>query len=222
MTDFGADVSFKKAAEKIKEHYGIEVSVSAVESITERHAEHMRENVDWIQMPNKSVAAPDQIIAETDGSMIPIVSMNHDIAGDKRKTRKSEWCEARLALARPKGSRSPIYGALIGSVDEAGKQLADVVKAVGRGKDSHVHGVGDGAPWIAEQFDKQFGSDGNYLIDFCHLSDYLHEASLCCEPTNSAEWFHAQQTLMKENKTNIVVNNLAHHINEDAQKVDLF
>jgi hypothetical protein len=218
MTDFGADTSFGGAAKKFKEHYGFEVPISAVASITESHAERMRENIDSMQTPNKLFASPDHIVAETDGSMIPTVFMNKDIEGDKRKTRKTEWCEARLALARSKGSRTPIYGAMIGSVDEAGKQLADVVDAVGRSNKTRIHGVGDGATWIADQFDKQFGSDGNYLIDFYHLSDYLHEASLCCEPTNSIEWLHAQQTLMKENKTDIVLKKLENHINDSEQK----
>ena len=134
MTDFGADSSFASATEKIKEHYGVEVPVSAVVSITENHAERMLKSIDFIQADDNSFRAPDQIIAETDGSMIPIISINNDIKSDKRKTRKTEWCEARLALARARGSRTPVFSALIGSVDEAGKQLAAVVDAVGRGK----------------------------------------------------------------------------------------
>jgi len=38
MTDFGADDSFEKATEKMKEHYGIVVPVSAMRTITEKHA----------------------------------------------------------------------------------------------------------------------------------------------------------------------------------------
>lgn len=218
MTDFGADSSFASATEKIKEHYGVEVPVSAVVSITENHAERMLKSIDFIQADDNSFRAPDQIIAETDGSMIPIISINNDIKSDKRKTRKTEWCEARLALARAKGSRTPVFSALIGSVDEAGKQLAAVVDAVGRGKKTHVHGVGDGALWIADQFDKQFGSDGDYTIDFWHMSEYLHKASLCCDPTNSTEWLHARQALMKENKTDAVLKDLKSHIDDSTNK----
>ena len=39
MTDFGADESFSEATKKISEHYGIDVSMSATQRITERHAE---------------------------------------------------------------------------------------------------------------------------------------------------------------------------------------
>ena len=38
MTDFGADEAFAGAATKLKEHYGIEVPVSAVRGFTEAHA----------------------------------------------------------------------------------------------------------------------------------------------------------------------------------------
>jgi hypothetical protein len=34
MTDFGADESFEKAVGKLKEHYGVEVPVSAVGEVT--------------------------------------------------------------------------------------------------------------------------------------------------------------------------------------------
>jgi hypothetical protein len=37
IVDFGADTSFGQAAEKFKEHYGINVSESAVQRNTPRH-----------------------------------------------------------------------------------------------------------------------------------------------------------------------------------------
>jgi hypothetical protein len=38
ITDFGADVSFNEVVEKLKEHYGIIIPVSAVRIITKKHA----------------------------------------------------------------------------------------------------------------------------------------------------------------------------------------
>ncbi len=35
-----------------------------------------------------------------------------------------------------------------------------------------VHGVGDGAPWIARQIKENFGTQGSYLVDFFHVCDY--------------------------------------------------
>lgn len=217
MTDFGAETSFASASAKIKEHYGIEIPISSVGSITANHASIMRKSIDSMNVSNKAFSSAEHIIAETDGSMVPIVLINRDVDGDKRKTRKTEWCEARLALAREKGSHTSIYSALIGSVDEAGKQLSYVVKSIGRNDNTKIHGVGDGALWIADQFDKQFGIDGSFLIDFFHLSDYLHKASLCCDPTNSTKWLYAMQALMKENKTDIVLKKIEEHIYDQKQ-----
>jgi hypothetical protein len=50
MTDFGADGAFVGAAARLKEHYGIEVPMSAIRWITEEHGEAMRaqeKHADW-------------------------------------------------------------------------------------------------------------------------------------------------------------------------------
>jgi len=39
ITDFGADISFRRIPDKLKEHYGITVPESSAQKITERHAE---------------------------------------------------------------------------------------------------------------------------------------------------------------------------------------
>ncbi len=43
MTDFGADESFGKAVQKMKEHYGVTVPESAMSNITQKHAKNIRE-----------------------------------------------------------------------------------------------------------------------------------------------------------------------------------
>lgn len=42
ITDFGADVPFGKVNEKLNEHYGIEISKSAIRSMTLYHASQMK------------------------------------------------------------------------------------------------------------------------------------------------------------------------------------
>jgi len=42
--DFGADESFCRACEKMREHYGIEIAESSIMWIAEGHAENMKEN----------------------------------------------------------------------------------------------------------------------------------------------------------------------------------
>ena len=51
-----------------------------------------------------------------------------------------------------------------------------------------LHGVGDGAPWIAEQVEAQFGAQGHYLVDFYHVCEYLAAAAPACGPSDSAGW----------------------------------
>jgi hypothetical protein len=127
MTDFGADDAFAGAAVKLKEHYGIEVPVSAIRWFTEEHGAAMRaqekQKSDWSDRAGVPV-----LITEMDGSMLPVVEVAEPVAGearvDRRKTRQVGWKEARLALAHEPGSVTPIFGATLGSVKEAGERLS--------------------------------------------------------------------------------------------------
>ncbi len=126
---------------------------------------------------------PKYIIAEADGSMAPIVHIDKNRT-DRRKKKKVAWHETRLSLAYAYGAIQPFYDATLGSTEAAGKQLGACVKAVGRDKKSRIHCVGDGAPWIAEQVERAFGSSGTYLIDFYHFI-----RSLTISPLLSSYWF---------------------------------
>src|SRR5437667_5627634 len=130
MTDFGAENAFAGAAAKLKEHYGIEVPVSAVRVVTEEHGAAMlaqeKQKSDWPE--SGGVAGAPVLIAEIDGSMLPVVETAEPGGGeapqDRRKTRQVSWKEARLALAHAPGSVTPIFGATLGSAEEAGARLA--------------------------------------------------------------------------------------------------
>ncbi|HID99682.1 MAG TPA: hypothetical protein EYP59_05255 [Thiotrichaceae bacterium] len=37
------------------------------------------------------------------------------------------------------------------------------------GKQSHLHVIGDGAPWYASQVDDKLGLQGSYLVDFLSM-----------------------------------------------------
>lgn len=50
---------------------------------------------------------------------------------------------------------------------EWGKRLA---VAAGFNKRSWMHGLGDGAPWISDQMELQFGTQCRYHVDFYHVS----------------------------------------------------
>ena len=169
MVDFGADVSFGRIPEKLKEHYGIEVPVSSARMITYHHAGEIQRAAEvTTQVPERK--GVEQLIVEMDGSLIPIVEREQSeetgAAIDHRKHKRVKWEEARLAMAHIAGSATPRFGATLGTVDEAGEQLLRCAIAVGAGTETKIHAVGDGAPWIAEQVERQFGAQATYVIDF--------------------------------------------------------
>jgi hypothetical protein len=210
ITDFGAEKSFAKAARQFKEHYGVEVPAGAIRVITEGHGERMLRNAQPLAGASKADEV-EQLIAETDGSMIPRVQIEENAVGDRRKTRQVSWKEARLSLVYAAGSVQPMFAVTTGSPEQAGAQLAACAKRAGLGAHTRVHGVGDGAPWIAEQMEEAFGAQGGYLIDFYHLCDYLGAASKRCAAEPKA-WFDSQKARMKAGATWQVLKELLAHI----------
>jgi hypothetical protein len=203
MTDLGADEAFAKAATKLREHYGIEVPVSAVRGFTEEHGAAMlvqeKRKSDWPERAGVPV-----LISEMDGSMLPVVETaergGRAVAIDRRKTRQVGWKEARLALAHPPGSVTPIFGATLGSVEEAGERLAVCALEAGGGSQTKIHGVGDGAVWITEQMEAQFGTQAQYLVDFYHLCDYLAAAGEVIAGNDKPAWMEEKKDCLKENR----------------------
>jgi Uncharacterised protein family (UPF0236) len=211
MTDFGADESFSEASKKMKEHYGLDVSTTAIQRITERHAElvHSEEELAHQERMAQQKQTADTIVSEMDGSMLPIVEIilpadKTTSEVDLRKYRKLQYQEARLALSHQKDSVTPVYAATMGDVNEAGKQLRFSAEAVGFGSKTKLHGVGDGAVWIASQFEEQFGAQSTYLIDFYHLCEYLSEASKSI-PTDNKLWLEQQKAFLKNSQSEQVL-----------------
>jgi hypothetical protein len=178
VTGFGSDVPFAQVADKLVEHYGVLLGESTIRRVTLSHAKqnHARSHGAPQGLP-KAVSAPSVFVVETEGTMIPTVRSEPD-AVDKRKGKSVQWNEAKISLAHVKGSKELVYaGTLQGDVDEVGKQRRKCAKRAGFGAGHRAHGVGDGAPWIAKQMKKRFGSQGSYLVDFYHVCEYLSAAA---------------------------------------------
>jgi hypothetical protein len=210
MTDFGADESFGEAAKKIKEHYGIEVPISATRTVTQAHGEAMLREEPESELGKQGARL---VIGGMDGSMVPIVSIKTDekgreIKGDKRKHRELSWKEARLCVARDPRSVSGHYRATMGDVDQAGLQLVGCVAEAGGGKPTKLHCVADGAPWIVAQVEERFAGQANFLVDFYHVSEYLAAASELLGEGKKAFWFKQQQRRLKANQTSEVIKEL--------------
>lgn len=213
ITDFGADHAFGQVPKKLYEHYGIEVPVSSVRNITEFHAEQIEQQKEMASLPTSPGCL--QQIAEIDGCMLPIVTIGEE-EGDKRKQRTLHWLEARLAIVHEQGSVTPKFDATFqGSVDDAGQSLLNSAVAAGFGTQTHVHGVGDGAPWINRQIKQKFGERSSFLIDFYHVCEYLAEAAKTCAPESPKAWMETQKKLLKNNEHAIVIENLTPYLEND-------
>lgn len=131
-----------------------------------------------------------------DGCMVPVVDIDK-AQDDQRKGKTLFWKELKLCLAHPASANEPVFGGTLGGIEMAGKQLHHCAIETGFGQQTQLHAVGDGAKWIADQVEEQFGAKGNYLIDFFHLCDYLSEAT----PKNEespVKWLEEQKTLLKK------------------------
>jgi len=216
ICDFSAETAFGHVQEKIMEHHGVKIANGAAYRFTIDHAKKISEKK-LSSFLNSDLPAPKEpIIAQSDGSMIPILEHEEtpdDTTEDRRKAKRIlKWKEARLSLACTKDLENIYFAATTGSPEEAGKQLKICVQGVGGNDHSRIHGVGDGAPWIANQFEEQFGSNGNYLIDFMHLSGYLSAASEAHPTEKKAQWLEEQKAAMKENQSEQVLARLKPYI----------
>jgi len=214
MVDFGADLSFARAAEKVKEHYQIDVNSSAIRARTEGHGRLMAlESEMNVRMPAAGVR---ELIAELDGSFVPIVEIAEG-TGDKRKRRKLKWEEAKLGVVGVMGSRRRRYSATMRGAEEAGRQWRSAAIEMGAGCNTHLHCLGDGAGWIVGQVKAQFGAAASYLVDFYHVSEYVAQAGQAFAGAGTKQWLREQQEKLKENRVGEVLSELARHREGEAK-----
>ena len=77
----------------------------------------------------------------------------------------------------------------------------------GYGENTRVHGVGDGAPWIAQQMAVVFPRQ-NFLPDRYHLPEHLHEGASLLVDSDKAHprldreaWVNEQVSLIDWGRT---------------------
>jgi hypothetical protein len=215
MTDFAADVPFAKAMDKLVEHYGIVIGESTIRGVTLGHAKAIhRASAGFPQGLPEKVSARQTFVAELDGTMVPTVRSPSDVP-DRRKGKSVQWQEAKVSLAHLQGSKDVVYGAtLLGDVQVAGRQLRACAKRAGFGQGHRLHGVGDGAPWIAAQVRQRFGSQGSYLLDFYHVCEYLGEAAKAIEEPEQEQlqWLALQKQRLKAQQPEAVLGALYAHL----------
>jgi hypothetical protein len=215
VTDFGADLPFAQVMDKLVEHYGVILGESTIRHITEGHAQRIFETAQQTRPSWPLESGPRAtVIVEMDGGMVPIVEPD-GTRQDQRKGKTLQWKEAKLCLAHRQGSKTLVYGGTLqGDVDVAGQQLLTCATQAGFGRDTPVHAIGDGAPWIADQIEAQFGAQGRYLLDFYHVCEYLGAAaaSIAHDAPARAAWMDEQKTRLKTQQSDKVLQALQPHL----------
>lgn len=100
-------------------------------------------------MENFPGEGAEVIIAEADGTMLPVVEFD-GAAEDLRKSRTVKWEETKLCAAVKSGDKEPVYG-FGENVEDLGVHWAECVKQAGAAVNSDIHVVCDGAAWITQQ-----------------------------------------------------------------------
>lgn len=212
------------AQEALKEHHGITLSASVINKVTQEIGAKAREFNSEIEAPEKSNPL---LIVEIDGSMVPIVEYGE--ASEKQKKsglkhdRNCHWKEFRLCTVSVLEESRTTYGVTRGAPFEAGCMMLETCRTRGMNEFTHIHGVGDGAPWIAEQYEEQFGANHEFLIDFFHVSEYLGEASkVVGSELEGREWYKTQREKLCTNRESEVVKNLEdlHELNPELKPIE--
>ncbi len=197
-TDFGAEKSFQRASEQLKEHYGVELDRSSVREVVRKQAERAAGFVDREDRAaidgygNQQSFPPGKpwLIVESDGAMVRTGELAPDSEGGvspvrrrPKRSRRTQWREVRLSVVETPGDGERQYAAALGSPQGVGEQMFALALRSGYGENTQVHGVGDGAPWIAQQIEAVFPRQ-RFLLDRYHLLEHLYEgASALAEGT---------------------------------------
>jgi hypothetical protein len=210
LTDFGCEHSFKHAVARVLEHYGFEIGVSAVREATLQNAQRAQAILQKeYQEPFRLLPAQgaEHVVAEADGSMICTVS-----PGPRQGKKPRDWKEIRLAAAQVLGQTDTVYAATFGEVDEVGRRWGHCARRAGRGLNSQIHALGDGAEWIRLQSREVFGPKGTFLCDYFHVSEYLAEAAPTCRTKAPRGWRRTQQNRLKKGAAAKVIGALAEYL----------
>lgn len=193
--------------------------MGAVREKTLNHAQTMFRQSLSAPAPTTHEKEVEEVICQSDGAMVPIVEILPG-KGDGRKRRTVFWKEAISSLAYEKGSKTPVYAATLGGRDEAGFQMKQVAVEAGFGPNTHLHALGDGATWIAEKIEVHFGVQADYLIDFYHLCDYLHQAVQTAPVANKPSYLGRMKAGFKKGNGEKVINWLLPFEEAPAKKND--
>jgi len=217
LSDFGCEHSFRHAAARVLEHYGFEISASAVREATLHHASRAQQMLEKEYQESFRVLpaqGAEHVVAEADGSMVCTVA-----PGPRKGKKPRDWKEIRLTAAQALGKTERVYAASFGEVDEVGRRWGHCARGAGWGLNSQIHALGDGAEWIRLQTQEVFGTQGAFLCDYYHVSEYLADAAPSCRAKAPDQWRRTQQKRLKRGALQKVIDTLAEHL-EPADTIE--
>ena len=209
LTDFGAEKSFAQASRQLWEHYGVELHPSSVRAVVKKQAQRAEalvssqheEAISREARRQRWLAGRPWLIVESDGSYVRTGELQLDPGGGlspkrqrAKQRRQTQWREVRLSTVQAPQEAAKQYAAVLGSPALAGEQMLALALLSSYGDNTWVHGVGDGAPWIAQQMAEVFPRH-QYLLDRYHLLEHLYAGAsgLPDEDGKSAkEWVQQQ------------------------------
>jgi len=142
-------------------------------------------------------------------------------AGPRKGKKPRDWKEIRLTAAQALGKTQKVYGATFGEVDEVGRRWGHCARGAGWGLNSQIHALGDGAEWIRLQTKEIFGTQGTFLCDYYHVSEYLADAAPSCRTKAPEQWRRTQQKRLKRGALQKVIDTLAEHLEPADTKEEL-
>jgi len=220
--DFGAENSFEKAAQRLRLHHGVTLSPSTLREMT-LQAGAAAQKLNTRQNPAAALPArgADCVEVQTDGTMLPMLGFKPG-QGDRRKLRQCHWEEQRLCVARAHGSATARYACNRGDLVQLGRDWSHCAAQAGRGLNTRIHAVADGAEWIARKVPETFGPETRLLVDYCHASDYLAAvAKLHPALAPRPGWLRTQQRRLKKGRYREVIRTLARLIERPGQPDEL-
>jgi len=221
ISDFGAERSGRSTVDALVEHYRIEVPLYTVDKVVRETAR--RASAYNSERPAGESAATVQV-SGVDGSMVPIVEFkgvgevsDPEKKADKRKRRECLWKEIRVCTVHDTRRADTCYGASFGGLLETELMMRATSEQCGMDGKTHIHAVGDGATWIAEAYERQFGTQSEYLVDFYHVCEYLAEAAESCAganptPAGRKKWIERQKHWLKQNRVGQALRNLEKYV----------
>ena len=222
LTDFGAEKSFAQASKQLWEHYGVELHPSSVRQVVEQQAQRAEvyvasqheEAVRREARRQRGLEGKPWLVMESDGSFVRTGEMEADLEGGlsprkqrPKKRRQTQWREVRLSVVQAPGEGERQYAAVLGSPAKVGEQMLALALSRGYGDNTWVHGVGDGAHWIAQQMAEVFPRH-HYLLDRYHLLEHLYAGAgglLDKEQESVREWVQQQVSHIDQGRVSQVI-----------------